>query len=127
MTTHSIVESGEGATLYFQTKLQRDLSDYLKFSNSGHFSATQSLKFNRSQFIDLSEPCSRTGVYHTTLNREDHCRDRGIDRERERISATKTFPSGETRDRYCIYRNIISGAGKQVDLALTLKVLSTEN
>lgn len=31
--------------------------------------ATQPLKFNRSQFIDLSEPCSRTGVYHTILNR----------------------------------------------------------
>lgn len=31
--------------------------------------ATQSLKFNRSQFVDVSEPCSRTGVFHTTLNR----------------------------------------------------------
>jgi len=31
--------------------------------------ATQPLKFNRSQFFDLSEPCSRTGVFHATLNR----------------------------------------------------------
>jgi len=30
---------------------------------------SQTLKFNRSQFVDLSDPCSRTGIYHATLNR----------------------------------------------------------
>lgn len=30
---------------------------------------TQSLKFNRSQFVDLTDPCSRTGQYQAIINR----------------------------------------------------------
>ena len=30
---------------------------------------TQSLKFNRSQFLDLTDPCSRTGQYEAVINR----------------------------------------------------------
>lgn len=30
---------------------------------------THSLKFNRSQFLDLTDPCSRTGEYHAVINR----------------------------------------------------------
>merc|ERR1712106_310798 len=30
---------------------------------------TQSLKFNRSQFLDLTDPCSRTGEFHAVINK----------------------------------------------------------
>merc|ERR1712106_600600 len=30
---------------------------------------TQSLKFNRSQFFDLTDPCSRTGEFHAVINK----------------------------------------------------------
>jgi len=30
---------------------------------------TQTLKFNRSQFMDLTDPCSRTGQYEAVINR----------------------------------------------------------
>ena len=30
---------------------------------------TQSLKFNRSQFMDLTDACSRTGQYEAVINR----------------------------------------------------------
>ena len=30
---------------------------------------TQTLKFNRSQFQDLTDPCSRTGQYEAVINR----------------------------------------------------------
>ena len=33
------------------------------------FAGTQTLKFNRSQFQDLTDPCSRTGQYEAVINR----------------------------------------------------------
>jgi len=36
--------------------------------NSSHASSAR-LKFNRSQFEDMTDPCSRTGVFHAELNK----------------------------------------------------------
>jgi len=35
----------------------------------GDTSRGHALKFNRSHFLDLTDPCSRTGSYETILNR----------------------------------------------------------
>jgi len=43
---------------------------FITFINVNPISAgTQSLKFNRSQFFDLTDPCSRTGEYHAVINK----------------------------------------------------------
>ena len=41
------------------------LSVFVTFISAG----TQTLKFNRSQFMDLTDPCSRTGQYEAVINR----------------------------------------------------------
>eukprot|EP00090_Calanus_glacialis_P012013 TRINITY_DN20461_c0_g1_i1.p1 TRINITY_DN20461_c0_g1~~TRINITY_DN20461_c0_g1_i1.p1 ORF type:complete len:299 (-),score=42.69 TRINITY_DN20461_c0_g1_i1:182-1078(-) len=46
------------------------LGAFVIFLNVKPISAgTQSLKFNRSQFFDLTDPCSRTGEYNAVINR----------------------------------------------------------
>jgi len=41
----------------------------ISFSVKPISAGTQSLKFNRSQFLDLTDPCSRTGEFHAVINK----------------------------------------------------------
>lgn len=53
--------------------------------------ATYTLKFNRSHFQDLTEPCSRTGIYHAYLNRSNPAVLLKLDSRYKTLVTTHTF------------------------------------
>jgi len=49
------------------------------------------LKFNRSHFQDLTDPCSRTGIFHATLNRSHPAALLKLDSRYKTLVTTHTF------------------------------------
>ena len=53
----------------------KDLVEDLRlYSDPISFLGSARLKFNRSQFEDMTDPCSRTGVFHAELNKSRYNR-----------------------------------------------------
>ena len=55
------------------------VEDLCLYSDQISFLGSARLKFNRSQFEDMTDPCSRTGVFHAELNKSRYNRHTWLD------------------------------------------------
>ena len=57
------------------------VEDLCLYSDQISFLGSARLKFNRSQFEDMTDPCSRTGVFHAELNKSRYNRHTWLDND----------------------------------------------